>query len=118
MLHRVALVTTNLSEERIAPIIRVTRIGEVGTLAVISNRSTLLQGPHGVTFQKTAFFKKRDFGCMVDQTMLWHTDCHDATSEHGVHSDNEERRPRKSSELCQLASDVRTTGATRIQQIL
>jgi hypothetical protein len=41
MLRRVALVRTNVSEERIASIIGVTRIGELGTLAVTSNRSTL-----------------------------------------------------------------------------
>jgi hypothetical protein len=45
MLRRVALVRTDISEERIAYIIRVTRIGELGTtLAVTSNRRTLLQG--------------------------------------------------------------------------
>jgi hypothetical protein len=48
-----ALVTTDVSEERIVSIIRVTRIGELGTLAVTSNRSML---PHGVTSQKTTFF--------------------------------------------------------------
>jgi hypothetical protein len=42
MLRRVALVRTDVSEERITSIIRVTRIGELGTtLAVTSNRSTL-----------------------------------------------------------------------------
>jgi hypothetical protein len=42
MLRRVALVRTDVLEEIIASIIRVTRIGELGTiLAVISNRSTL-----------------------------------------------------------------------------
>jgi hypothetical protein len=45
MLRRVALVGTDVSEERIASIIRVTRIGELGTLAVASNRSTL----HNIT---------------------------------------------------------------------
>jgi hypothetical protein len=41
-LCRVALVRTDVSEERIASIIRVTRIGELGTtLPVTSNRSTL-----------------------------------------------------------------------------
>jgi hypothetical protein len=41
-LRRVALVRTEASEERIAYIMRVTRIGEVGTtLAVTSNWSTL-----------------------------------------------------------------------------
>jgi hypothetical protein len=54
---------TDVSEELSAPIIRVTRIGELGTLAVTSNRRTLrrnalyfLQEPKGVTYQKTPFF--------------------------------------------------------------
>jgi hypothetical protein len=37
---RMALVRTDVSEERIVSIIRVTRIGELGTLAVTSNWST------------------------------------------------------------------------------
>jgi hypothetical protein len=42
MLRRVALVRTDVSEERISSIIRVTRIGELGTtLAVTSNRHKL-----------------------------------------------------------------------------
>jgi lambda repressor-like predicted transcriptional regulator len=42
MLTLVALVITEVSEECITPIIRVTRISELGTtLAVPSNRSTL-----------------------------------------------------------------------------
>jgi hypothetical protein len=42
MLHRVALVRTDVSEELSASFIRVTRIGELGkTLAVTSNRRTL-----------------------------------------------------------------------------
>jgi hypothetical protein len=42
MLHRVALVRTDVSEERIASMISVKRIYEVGkTLAVTSNRNTL-----------------------------------------------------------------------------
>jgi hypothetical protein len=42
MLHRVALVRTEVSEELVASIIRATRIDELGTtLAVISNRRTL-----------------------------------------------------------------------------
>jgi hypothetical protein len=43
ILRRVALVRTEVSEERIAPLIRVTGIGELGTLAVTSNRSALNQ---------------------------------------------------------------------------
>jgi hypothetical protein len=54
------LVKTNVSEELSASIIRVTRIGELGTTsAVTSNRSSptlVLQEPHGVTSQKTSFF--------------------------------------------------------------
>jgi hypothetical protein len=42
MLHHVALVSTDVSEELGASFITVTRIGELGTtLAVTSNRSTL-----------------------------------------------------------------------------
>jgi hypothetical protein len=42
MLHHVALVGTNVSEELSASFIRVTRIGELGTtLVVTSNRRTL-----------------------------------------------------------------------------
>jgi hypothetical protein len=42
MLRLVVLVRTDVSEEFSAPIIRVTRIGELGTLAVTRNRRTLL----------------------------------------------------------------------------
>jgi hypothetical protein len=42
MLSRVDLIRTDLSEELSASIIRVTTIGELGTLAVTSNRSTRL----------------------------------------------------------------------------
>jgi hypothetical protein len=42
MLHRVALIRTDVSEERSASIIRVTSISELGrTLAVTSNRREL-----------------------------------------------------------------------------
>jgi hypothetical protein len=41
MLRRVVFVRTDVSEELSASIISVTRIGELGTLAVTSNRSTL-----------------------------------------------------------------------------
>jgi hypothetical protein len=81
MLRRVALVRTNVSEERSSPFIRVTRFGEVGsTLAVrrllvtasvvpssqilvtlmkealISSETRFLPEPHGITYQKTPFF--------------------------------------------------------------
>jgi hypothetical protein len=41
MLRRVALVRTDVSEQLSASFIRMTRIGELGTLAVTSNRRTL-----------------------------------------------------------------------------
>jgi hypothetical protein len=41
MLLRVALVTTDVSEEHSTSFIRVTRLGELETLAVTSNRRTL-----------------------------------------------------------------------------
>jgi hypothetical protein len=41
MLRHVALVRTDVSEELSASFTRVTRIGELGTLAVTSNRRTL-----------------------------------------------------------------------------
>jgi hypothetical protein len=44
ILRRVALVKTDVLEESIASIIRVTRIGELGTtLTITSNRRTLLR---------------------------------------------------------------------------
>jgi hypothetical protein len=55
MLRRVALVRTDVSEELSASIIKVTKIGELGTLAVNSSRRTL-RAPHGVTSQKMQFF--------------------------------------------------------------
>jgi hypothetical protein len=76
MLYRVARVRTDGSAERSASVIRMTRIGELGTtLAVISNRRLgkkykvskvppkrrFLQEPQGVTSQKTPFFKAIPF---------------------------------------------------------
>jgi hypothetical protein len=40
MLRRVGFIRTDVSEELSAPIIRVTRIGELGTIAVTRNRRT------------------------------------------------------------------------------
>jgi hypothetical protein len=50
ILRRVALVQTDVSEESIASIIRVTRIGELGTLAVTSFVNTLVCGLTAQTF--------------------------------------------------------------------
>jgi hypothetical protein len=55
MLRHVALVRTDVSEERISFTIRVTRIGELGTMIAITS-IRLLQESHGVTSQKTEFF--------------------------------------------------------------
>jgi membrane-bound acyltransferase YfiQ involved in biofilm formation len=78
MLRRVALVRTDVSKELSAYIIRTTRIAELGTVAVTSNRRTLrrntilvtlmMEALHssetsvltrttGLTFQKTAIFR-------------------------------------------------------------
>jgi hypothetical protein len=51
MLLCVALVRTDVSEERSASIIRVERIGEVGNIVI----TRFLQEPHGVTPQKAEF---------------------------------------------------------------
>jgi hypothetical protein len=52
MLRRVALVRTDISEERSASFNRVTRIGELGiTLAVTSNQSTLQRYTLGISSQ-------------------------------------------------------------------
>jgi hypothetical protein len=48
MLRRVALVRTDVSEEPSASIISVTTIGELGTLAVTSNRRTLRRNTESV----------------------------------------------------------------------
>jgi hypothetical protein len=80
MLLRMVLVRTDVSEELFSSIIRVTRIGELGTtLAVTSNLRTLLrntmyfvppkcrflQEPHGVTSQKTALLIKIIIWCKI-----------------------------------------------------
>jgi hypothetical protein len=83
MLSCVALVRTNVLEECIASIIKVTRIGELWpTLAVTSNRSMLcqfLQEPHCVTPQKWKISWVRnqwycvpeDFPANVEVTNMW-----------------------------------------------
>jgi hypothetical protein len=51
MLHRVALVRTDVSEELSASFIKVTRIGQLGTtLAVTSNRRTLRRNRNVLVF--------------------------------------------------------------------
>jgi hypothetical protein len=62
MLRRVAVVRTDASDEHIASVIRVTRIGELGTTLAATEALyeeipwRFLQEPHGPTSQKTEFF--------------------------------------------------------------
>jgi hypothetical protein len=84
MLRRVALVRTDVSEEFSASVIRVTRIGELGTATFLVHlflspwwwwrevppKCRFLQESHGVTFQKTPFFM--------------HVFIHSLTNLHGV----------------------------------
>jgi hypothetical protein len=55
MLRRVVLVISDVSEEFIVSIIRVTRVGELGTtLAVISNRKLIHPDDGGATFLRNS----------------------------------------------------------------
>jgi hypothetical protein len=65
MLHRVALVRTDVSEEVSASFIRVTRIGELGTtLAVTSNRRMLRRN----TKWSCLFSKMQTVKCIIPAT--------------------------------------------------
>jgi hypothetical protein len=56
MLRHVAVVRTDVSEELSAFVIRVTRIGELGTtLAVTSNRRTLRRNSHCVVVKALCY---------------------------------------------------------------
>jgi hypothetical protein len=69
MLRRVALVRTDVSVERIASIIRVTKIGELGTtLAVTSNRSTLRRNTMFTLNQLV-----KEFSYIYEETVLTYT---------------------------------------------
>jgi hypothetical protein len=58
MLRRVALARIDVSDERIASTIRVTKIGELETTMerYVPRKRLFLQEPHGVTSQRTPFF--------------------------------------------------------------
>jgi hypothetical protein len=60
MLRRMVHVRTDVSEGRIASIVMVERISELGTTLTVRRyvpqKLRFLQEPHGVTSQKTAFF--------------------------------------------------------------
>jgi hypothetical protein len=63
MLRHVALVRTDVSEEHNASIIRVTRIGELGTLLVTSNRCTLRRNTKNTNTRNTLYFFIACIGC-------------------------------------------------------
>jgi hypothetical protein len=67
MLHSVALVRIDVSEERNASIIRVTRIVELGTLAVTSNRRTLRRNTKTTNFVATR--------CNIPEDGILHSQC-------------------------------------------
>jgi hypothetical protein len=51
MLHHVALVRTDVSEELSASFIRVTRIGELGTMLAVTSNPHMLRSPLGISSQ-------------------------------------------------------------------
>jgi hypothetical protein len=55
MLHRIALVRTDVSEELMASIITVTRIGELGTRSVLT-RATLRNIPEDAILHENIYF--------------------------------------------------------------
>jgi hypothetical protein len=63
MLHRVALVRADVSKELSASIITVTRIGELGTLAITRNRSTMHINTKYFLLSCTLYFFAACFGC-------------------------------------------------------
>jgi hypothetical protein len=96
MLGHVAVVRAEVSEDRSASIIKVTRIGGLGTtLAVTSNRRTLrrkyfLQDPHGVTSQKTTFFM--DATCFPETSVLTRSTLRHIPEDGILHSSSSWRR--------------------------
>jgi hypothetical protein len=82
-LRRVALVRTDVSEKLSVSIVKVTRMNELGTLAVtislilvtliieelIPPKRRFLQEPHGVASQKTPFFKS-SFKSYIDMALF------------------------------------------------
>jgi hypothetical protein len=70
VLFRVALVKPDVSEERIASIIRVTRIGELGlTLAVSSNRRTPQTNSNSISSQRSSVQEKVDVVMWTDSNV-------------------------------------------------
>jgi hypothetical protein len=61
MLHHVALVRTDVSEERSASFIRVTRIGELGTMLAVTSK--LNKSLPARTLIATVFWDKKGKEC-------------------------------------------------------
>jgi hypothetical protein len=72
MLRRVALVITYVSEERIASIFRVTRIGDLGTLAVTSKRSTQRRNTMEMLRSSEQPVLTRTTGCNIHEDDVLH----------------------------------------------
>jgi hypothetical protein len=70
MLRRVALLRTDISEELSASIIRVTRIGELGMLAVTSNRRTLWR--NSISIYYYIVFLRSVYRLLVRLMFLFH----------------------------------------------
>jgi hypothetical protein len=98
-LRRVALVRTDVSEELSVSIIRVTGIGELGTLAVTSNRRTasVPSSPILVNLMMEALSSSETLVLTKD---IWHNNPEDAV----LHSD---RRENLKSCLVELILDSR-----------
>jgi hypothetical protein len=70
----VALVTIDVSVELIVSIIRVTKIGLLGTLAATGNRAKhrFLQEPHGVfTYHVESFRKNYNIGKLLHNKIMF-----------------------------------------------
>jgi hypothetical protein len=89
MLRRVAIVRTDVSEERSASIVRVTRICELGTFAVTSNLRTLrilvTQMMEALTSSETLVLTRATLRNMPEDDIL-HSHRHEKLKSHTIFS--------------------------------